>query len=377
MVNRLLVKTIAARINQGKVIILLGARQVGKTTLLKDIFGNHDDILWLNGDETDVQNLFTNVSVARFKAIFGTKKVVVIDEAQRIADVGLRLKLIADEIKDVQLIATGSSAFELVNRINEPLTGRKWEYLMFPLSFQEMVNHHGLLDEKRMILHRLVYGYYPEIVVNPGSERELLTLLTNSYLYKDILQFNGMHKPDMLVKLLQTLALQVGSQVSYNELAQICGVDGKTVEKYLMLLEQTFVIFRLRSFSRNLRNELKNTRKIFFYDNGIRNALIANFNLVEMRTDVGMLWENFLMAERQKWLHYNGVWANSWFWRTRDQKEIDYVEECDGRLVAYEFKWNPDAKAKVPAQFISAYANAEFNVVHRDNFEDFLPNLNG
>ena len=252
---------------------------------------------------------------------------MVIDEAQRIEDIGLRLKLITDQINDVQLIATGSSSFDLANKINEPLTGRKWEYKIYPISFKEMVNHHGLLEEKRMLPHRLIYGYYPEIVNNPGEEKEILKQLSDSYLYKDILMWEQIKKPDKLLKLLQALAFQVGSQVSYNELAQTCGMDSKTVEKYIILLEQTFIIFRLGSFSRNLRNELKNSKKIFFYDNGIRNALIANFSPAETRTDIGALWENFLISERVKALHYSNKWSNYWYWRTKEQKEIDRSEE--------------------------------------------------
>jgi predicted AAA+ superfamily ATPase len=372
MIKRELGSTIQSKLYQGKAIVLMGARQVGKTTLLKEIFPDTSENLWLNGDETDVQQLFQNSSATRLKGVFGNKKHVIIDEAQRIPDVGLRLKLITDEIKNVQLIATGSSSFDLANNINEPLTGRKWEYRMFPVSFREMVNHHGLLDEKRMIPHRLVYGYYPEIVVNQGNEKALLQQLSDSYLYKDILKWGGIQKPDNLVKLLQALAWQIGQCVSYNELSQLCGLDAKTVEKYVVLLEQTFVIFRLGSFSRNLRNELKHSRKIFFFDNGIRNALIADFSQIESRADVGALWENFLVAERMKYLHYSGKWAHSWFWRTKEQKEIDYIEEADGQIAACEFKWSPTAKAKSPNMFLSAYDRATFSVIHRDNCEDFL-----
>lgn len=297
---------------------------------------------------------------------------MIIDEAQRIPDIGLRLKLITDTMKGIQLIATGSSSFDLANKINEPLTGRKWEYKMFPLSFQEMVNHHGLLEEKRMIPHRLVYGYYPEIVTHIGAEKELLKQLSDSYLYKDILMWEKIQKPDNLLKLLQALAFQVGSQVSYSELSRLCGLDAKTVEKYIILLEQTFIIFRLGSFSRNLRSELKNSRKIYFFDNGIRNALLANFSQIETRADIGALWENFLVSERMKFLHYSGRWANSWYWRTKEQQEIDYIEESDGKMAAYEFKWSPAAKVKYPKIFMEHYENVRFEVIHKDNVEGFL-----
>ena len=291
----------------------MGARQVGKTTLIKDLFRDSDKTLWLNGDEIDVQALFENVSSTQLKHIFGNKKYVIIDEAQRIKDIGVKLKLITDQLPEIQLIATGSSSFELANLVNEPLTGRKWEYKMYPISFAEMVNHHGLLDEKRLISHRLVYGYYPDVVNNPGSEKEILKQLSDSYLYKDILMWEQIKKPEKLLKLLQALAFQVGSQVAYSELGQICGLDSKTIEKYIILLEQCFVIFRLGSFNRNLRNELKNSKKIYFYDNGIRNALIADFSLAEMRQDIGALWENFVISERRKKLEYNSIWKNSWF----------------------------------------------------------------
>jgi predicted AAA+ superfamily ATPase len=372
MVERVLEEIVKNKLNTGKAIVLLGARQVGKTTLLKKLFGNSVDVLWLNGDEIDVQALFSTISATRLRTIFGNKKTIVIDEAQRITDIGLRMKLITDQIPDVQLVVTGSSAFELANKINEPLTGRKWEYKMYPISFGEMVKHHGLLEEKRMLPHRMVYGYYPDVINNSGIEKEILKQLSDSYLYKDVLLLEQIKKPDGLLKLLQALAFQVGSQVSYNELSQLCGLDSKTVEKYIVLLEQTFIVFRLGSFSRNLRSELKRSRKIYFYDNGIRNALIANFNQVELRQDVGALWENFVISERMKTLHYEQKWVNSWYWRTKEQKEIDCIEEQNGKLTAYELKWNPKAKTKIPKLFLETYKGSQFQIIHRENIEDFL-----
>lgn len=356
----------------GKAIIIMGPRQVGKTTLLTELYGNDEDCLFLNGDEADVRSMFSDISAARLKALIGNKKTVVIDEAQRIADIGIKLKLITDQIPGVQLIATGSSSFDLANKINEPLTGRKWEHLMYPLSFGEMVSHHGLMEEKRLLPHRLVYGYYPEVVTGQGQEKAILRQLADSYLYKDILMWESIKHPHKIMTLLQALAFQLGSQVSFNELSQLCSMDAKTVEKYIVLLEQCYVIFRLGSFSRNLRGELRSSRKIYFYDNGIRNALIANFAPVELRNDTGALWENFMVSERQKRNAYGGVWCNKWFWRTKEQKEIDYIEESDGVLSAYEFKWSPTAKCKAPRQFLTAYPSATFKVVNRDNFEDFL-----
>ena len=372
MITRHIQEKISSRLHKGKAIDVMGARQVGKTTLLKRLFEGNPHVLWFNGDEMDIQALFTEISATRLRAIIGDHEILIIDEAQRVENIGLRLKLIIDTIPDVQLIATGSSSFELANKVNEPLTGRKWEYKLYPISFSEMVRHHGLLEEKRLLRHRMVYGYYPDVVTNPGDEKEVLKLLSDSYLYKDVLAWESIQKPDKLIKLLQALAFQVGSQVSFHELSQICELSSKTVEKYIQLLEKTYVIFRLGSFSRNLRNELKSSKKIYFYDNGIRNALIANFNQVENRPDVGPLWENFLISERIKYLHYSGEWANYWYWRTKDQKEIDFVEESDGQINAYEFKWNPKAKVKSPKLFLRTYENSRFTVITQDNFEEFL-----
>ena len=372
MIERSLEKTIRSKLKTGKAIILMGARQVGKTTLLKKLFEDDRDVLWLSGDEKDVQDLFLHSSSTRLKAFFGKNKTVIIDEAQRIQEIGLRMKLITDQIPEVQLVVTGSSSFELANQINEPLTGRKWEYKMYPISFGEMVTNHGLLEEKRLLPHRMVYGYYPEVVNHIGSEKEILKQLSDSFLYKDVLLLDQILKPDGLIKLLQALAYQVGSQVSYNELSLLTGLDAKTVDKYITVLEQAYVVFRLGSFSRNLRSELKKSRKIYFYDNGIRNALIANFNQLESRQDVGALWENFLMAERKKYLEYHQQWSNVWYWRTTEQAEIDYVEEEGGKINAYEMKWNENAKHKLPRLFLNTYPDSVFKVIHPGNVEDFL-----
>ena len=372
VINRTLEGVITARLGTGKAIIIMGARQVGKTTLLKRIFADVPNVLWLNGDERDVQELFRHSSSSRLKLYFGRNSTIILDEAQRIQDIGLRMKLITDQLPDIQLVATGSSAFELANRLNEPLTGRKWECRMYPISFGEMVAHHGLLEEKRSLRHRMVFGYYPEVVTHPGSEQEILKQLSDSFLYKDILLLDQISKPDGLIKLLQALAYQIGSQVSYNELSSLTGLDAKTVEKYISVLEQAYIVFRLGSFSRNLRSELKKSRKIYFYDNGIRNAVIAHFGQLEGRLDVGALWENFIIAERKKFLAHHQHWVNNWYWRTREQAEIDYLEEADGVLHAYEFKWNSKAKTKTPHAFLNAYPGSSFQVVDPENMESFL-----
>ncbi len=372
MIDRILEKEIDRLLFKGKAIIVLGARQTGKTTLLQKITGNKKNTLWLNADDPDTVSLFENITSSRLKIVLAGYTIVIIDEAQRIPNIGLKLKLITDQIKEIQLLATGSSAFELANKINEPLTGRKWEYNLFPLSFSEMVKHHGFMEENRLIPHRLVYGYYPEVVNNPGNERNVLKQISDSYLYKDILMWERIKKPEKLIKLLQALSFQVGSEVSYNSLATFLEIDNQTVEKYIQLLEQTFIIFRLPAYSRNHKKELKRGRKIYFYDNGIRNALIANFNFPELRNDVGALWENFIISERFKHIHYNNIWANSYFWRTQDQQEIDYIEDRNGVLHAYEIKWNSKKAPKLSKTFSRTYPEHEYQIINPTNYEGFI-----
>lgn len=373
MIERDLRSTIWKQIGTGKAIIIYGARQVGKTTLLNDLFTGRQDVVWLNGDDIDVQRLFSDMTSTRLKAIIGGNKWVVIDEAQRIKDIGLRMKLITDQIQGVQVIATGSSSFQLAAGVKESLTGRKREFLVMPISYNEMVRHTNLLEEHRMIPHRLVYGYYPEVVTSPGEEQEILRELASSYLYKDILALDTIAKSDKITNLIQALAYQIGEQVSYNEIGQLVGLNPRTVEKYIEILEQNFIVFRLGSFSRNLRNELKHSRKVYFWDLGIRNAVISNFQQIENRTDTGALWENFAIVERLKMLNNTKAFANSWFWRTQQQREIDYLEERDGKLSAWEFKWNSvKSKVKCPEAFARAYPNATFKVVTPENIDDFV-----
>ena len=373
MIERILSKKISALLDGRKAITIMGARQVGKSTLLQMMLGERKDVMWLNGDEPDIVEILGNMTSPRLKAMIGNNTIIVIDEAQRIPDIGLRLKLIIDQIPDVQVIATGSSSFDLSNKLNEPLTGRKREFKMYPLSFNEMVSSTNLLEETRMLPHRMVYGYYPEVVCNPGEEKIILKELADSYLYKDILSMDGILKPEKLVKLLKALAYQIGSQVSYNEVGMLVGLDSKTVEKYITILEKSYIIFRLTSLARNIRNELKSSRKIFFWDLGIRNAVIGNLTQIENRQDAGALWENFVIAERMKMLAYNGSFAQTYFWRTKQQQEIDYLEEEDGKIKAFEFKWNPNkAAAKCPDSFLKAYQNPEFKVITPRNVDEFL-----
>jgi uncharacterized protein len=373
MINRFAISNIEQKLFKGKAILLFGARQVGKTTLLEHLIKQHEaSVLHISGDEPDIRELFTNINSTQLKNHIGKNNIIFIDEAQRIPNIGLTLKLITDKLKNVQVIATGSSAFEMANQMNEPLTGRKFEFRLFPVSFSEMVNHHGLLEEKRQLEQRLIYGAYPEIITAPQQSEELLNLLADSYLYKDILMLDSIKRPKLLEKILKALALQIGSEVSFNEIAQLVGADKGTVEKYIHLFEQTFVIFTLPSFSRNVRNELKKSKKIYFYDCGIRNAVIGNYSPIHKRTDVGALWENYLMAERMKKLHYENSKAKSFFWRTTQQQEIDLVEEGNNKIAAFEFKWNEKLNIKFPKTFLDAYPNTSINVISKTNYEEFL-----
>lgn len=373
MIERQLKILINKRLNDRKVIIILGPRQSGKTTLIKSIYSEKDSsVLWWNGDETDTRQILKNPTSTILKSLIGKHRVVVIDEAQRIENIGLCLKMIYDNINQVKVIASGSSSFELANKINEPLTGRKWEFFLYPLSYKEMVENHGSVRENRLLEQRLIYGYYPDVINNPGDEKVLLQQLSDSYLYKDILTWEKIHKPDRLESLVQALAFQVGNQVSYNELGKLIGLDKETVERYIIMLERAFVVFRLSSLSRNLRNELKKSRKIYFYDNGLRNAVIKQFNPLELRNDIGALWENFLISERKKYLHYNQILTNQYFWRTFDQQEIDYIEDRDGKLYVFEFKWNKNSRKKFPKIFTNTYPNNETKLITRDNIEEFI-----
>lgn len=373
MIHRILEEQITSLLSNGKAIIIMGARQVGKSTLLETIFRHRDSVLWMTGDDLDIQELFSQMTSTRLKALLGNTKTLIIDEAQRIPDIGLRLKLITDQIKDVQVVATGSSSFELASKVNESMAGRKREFRMFPMSFSEMVSHTNLLEELRLIPHRLVFGYYPEVVSNPGHESVILKELSDSFLYKDILSLENINKPEKIVRLLKALAFQIGSQVSYNEIGQLVGLDTKTVERYIDILEKSYIIFRLGTFSRNLRNELKASRKIYFWDLGIRNYLIGNLSQVENRTDVGALWENYVITERLKRNYYLGSIAQYWFWRTIQQKEIDYLEEENGQLHAYEFKWNDKrSNVRIPESFAKTYPDASFQVITPKNVDEFL-----
>jgi predicted AAA+ superfamily ATPase len=373
MITRKIESLIEKRLFKGKAILLFGPRQVGKTTIIREILskGNYN-YLFLNGDESDIREALENTSSTKLSLLFGNHKIVFIDEAQRIKGIGLTLKIITDILKDVQVIATGSSALDLASETKEPLTGRKYEYQLHPLSFQEMVNHHGIIEEKRLLEQRLIFGYYPEIASNPTDAVENLKLLANSYLYKDLLLLDFIKKHDILEKILQALALQVGSEVSINEISLLVSADFHTVSKYIDLLEKAFVIFTLPAYSRNIRNEIKKGKKIYFYDNGIRNAIIRNFNPIQSRSDIGAMWENFIISERKKYLENNQIDAKLYFWRTTSQQEVDYIEEVNGELKAFEFKWNPNKKVKFPTTFTNNYTISSLEVITPKNYEEYL-----
>ncbi len=373
MILRACEKEIIQSLNKKKIVHIPGPRQVGKTVLAQKI-GNESGLktFWLNGDDADTAAIFENATSTRLRLLFGNYELLIIDEAQRITNIGLTLKIIIDNIPNLKVLVTGSSAFELSDKINEPLTGRKIEIFLFPLSFAEMVNHTNLIEEKRLLEYRMIYGSYPEVITNPGDEKSVLKRLSDAYLYKDLLNFEKLKKSSVIVKLLQALALQLGNEVSYNEIGQIIGIDNQTVERYVDLLEKAYIIFRLQSFNRNIRTELKKSRKIYFYDNGIRNSLIANFNSLALRQDTGALWENYIISERRKYLSYNNIWANCYFWRTHAQQEIDYIEEREGILYAFEIKWSMKKKPKISKTFLKAYPENEYQVINPENYEGFI-----
>ena len=373
MVSRSQIDYAKSRLFKGKALLVFGPRQVGKTTFVQNLIADlNKKTLSLNGDESDVLVLFENPNVTKLKSIIGDNEILVIDEAQRIANIGIVLKIIVDQIKSAQVIATGSSSFELANKLNEPLTGRKYEMFLYPLSFAEMVAHNGLLEEKRALENRLIYGSYPEIITNSIDAKEHIKLIANSYLYKDLFILDQVSKPVLLQKIVKALALQVGSEVNTNELSKLLQVDNKTIEKYIDLLEKAFVIFKLPALSNNVRNEIKKGRKIYFYDNGIINAVTGNFNPLAQRTDIGSLWENYIISERIKLLNIQQSEASYYFWRTTQQQEIDYIEKSTDQILACEIKWNAKSKYKIPVTFSANYENVTSKIVSPENYEEFL-----
>jgi len=372
MIKRLIEKKIEEKLFSKKAIIVIGPRQTGKTTLVKNILSKRTEpVLFIDGDSPVTYRLLNRPTPAQLKQIIGNNKIVFIDETQRIPDIGITCKIIIDSFSDVQLIISGSSSFELRQKMHEPLTGRKWTYHLYPVSWAELQDEIGYLQAEETLETRLVFGFYPDILNHPQEEERVLKELTESYLYKDVLLYANLKKTEEIQKLLQALSFQVGYEVSYSELSETTGLDPKTVDKYITVLEQAFVVFRLGAFKRNLRNEIKKNRKIYFYDNGVRNAVIGQFQHFQIRNDKGALWENFLVSERLKWLSYNHIYANTYFWRTTQQQEIDYIEERNGKISAYEFKLNSKKNFKFSTTFTKEY-NSDNKLINRDNFRDFV-----
>lgn len=372
-IKRIISSDLKSHLFKGKAIILYGPRQSGKTTFTKDFANeNNLDPIFLNGDDDFDVELFSTVTMSKWTQILGDKNCVFIDEGQKIKNIGRSVKLLIDIRPEIQVFITGSSSFQIATKTQEPLTVRKFEYNLFPLSFLELANHFGILEERKKLELRLIYGTYPEVVTHEDSMKELLKLIADSYLYKDLFQYEGIRKPKILEKLVKALAFQVGSEVSVNELSSLVGVSRTLIESYLTLLCEAYIIFPLTSYSTNQRNELKKSVKYYFWDNGIRNSVINDFSPVSKRQDIGQLWENYLMSERAKKNRYEKAEGFSYFWRTTDQMEVDYLEVKSQNIDAYEFKWNATKNSRVTKAFTNRYPNANVHVITPENYTEFL-----
>lgn len=359
----------------GKVVLVYGPRRTGKTTLLQHfIAGLNEPSHLVNGEDIFVQQVLSSQSIDKLKNFVGQKNLLIIDEAQKIPNIGLNLKLMVDHIPQLRVIATGSSSFDLALQTGEPLTGRKWTMRLFPLAQMELSQTENMAQTLARLENRLIYGSYPDVVLGSDDEfrQRYLREIISSYLYKDILELDGLRHSDKLIRLLQLLAFQIGKEVSFTELGTQLGLSKNTVERYLDLLEKAFVIYRLRGLSRNLRKEISKNPRYYFYDVGIRNALIQNFNPLNLRDDVGQIWENYLVIERLKKQEYTGISCANYFWRTYSRKEVDWVEERAGEFFAYEFKWSPSAKTALPKDFALAYPHTQFECVHPQNYLQFI-----
>ncbi len=358
----------------GKVVVLYGARRTGKTTLLHEFLKSADEpYLLVSGEDITVQGYLSCQSVEKLTAFLGRNRLLVVDEAQKVPQIGLNLKLIVDHIPGVRIIATGSSSFDLARSIGEPLTGRKITLKLFPLAQMEICQTEQRHQTDANLESRLIYGSYPEVVLtlDNRAREQYLKEIVASYLYKDVLELDGIRHSGKISRLLQLIAFQIGKEVSYTELAGSLGMSKNTAERYLDLLEKAFVLQKLGGFSRNLRSEITKNSRYYFLDNGIRNALINNFNPLQLRNDVGELWENYLVMERLKRQEYLGQAANNYFWRTYRQQELDFVEEQGGRLFGYEMKWGKK-KVKPPTEWRTAYPDADFALVNQENYLEFV-----
>lgn len=372
---------LSARMFGGKVIVVYGPRQAGKTTAIEHYLESAqlvDQVASFNGDETADREILADASSDKVRQLIGNKRIIFIDEAQKIPAIGMIAKRIYDKLKDVQVIITGSSSEDLAEKTEEPLTGRKFEYVMLPLSFSELAKQTSPVDECRNLEQRMVFGAYPDIITHAGDETERIRQIGKGYLYKDILKHETIRRPELIDKILRALAFQIGQEVSFNELAQLIKSDEKTISKYIDILEKAFIVFRLPSFSRNLRNELKKARKIYFYDLGIRNYVIGDWRPIAARNqdEVGHLWENYLLAERLKWRIKNEPDTRAFFWRNTLGSEIDLVEENATGIRAFEIKWNPDKGRRVfPVAFTTAYPEALLSTLTKGNYLPFLTPL--
>ena len=373
MIRREIQSVIEKQLFKGKVIVIYGPRRVGKTTLSKQLTEGRSESRYINCELLENKTAIETTNSSALKGFLGNYKLIVLDEAQQINDIGRILKIISDTFPEIQIIATGSSSFELGNRISEPLTGRSREYFLYPFSLGEILNYVDRINVNADLERILRFGMYPEVYGKTEEEAiEELSQISSNYLYKDILQFEQIKRPSLLVNLLYALALQTGNEVSFNELSRLLGETVPTIQRYVDLLEKAFVVFRLRSFSRNLRKEIAKGQKIYFYDNGIRNALIRNYNPFNLRNDTGALWENFCIVERKKFNLNRRRFVNNWFWRTYDQKEVDYIEEESGNLLAVEFKYKPSGKSKGIKEFQGIYPGVSVNTISRENIWDFV-----
>ena len=374
--NRGVDTAFSKKVLPNKVLILLGARRVGKTAFIKNYLQNipKTDYLQLNGEDIDDASLLKERSVSNYSRLLANVKLLVIDEAQNIPDIGLILKLIVDSIDGIKIIATGSSVFDLSNKLGEPLVGRKNTIYLFPLAQMEFANYENFKETTQKLGERLLFGSYPELEQYPDWNDKInyIKEIINSYLLKDILVYGGIKQSNKILDLLKLIAYQVGQEVSLQELARQLGISKNTVESYLDLLSKVFVICKVPGFSRNLRKEITKSNRWFFYDNGIRNGIIGNFTPLDSRTDVGALWENYLASERIKNQNYTQKTVSNYFWRTYDQQELDWLEEENGNLTGFEFKWNENRKAKIPTAFAKAYPEASFEVISKGNYLDFI-----
>lgn len=375
-IKRALFEPLTEALAPGKVVLLYGPRRVGKTWLIERIAHTcerHENVTVLSGEDRIVQDALSSQVIAQLRSFVGNASLLIIDEAQAVPNIGLNLKLLVDHLPEVKIMASGSASFDLSHEVGEPLTGRKLTFHIFPVWAQEEIDTFGVVHHRSMLEERMILGGYPEVLTlaSARDRQSYLHELVNSYLFKDILALENLRNARKLTDLLTLLAFQIGQEVSMTELGNQLEMHKDTVFRYLDLLEKTFVIRNIRGFSRNLRKEVTKTSRYYFYDNGVRNALINNFNPLRQRDDVGMLWENYLVSERLKKQAYTGILSNNYFWRTYDQKELDWVEEREGKLLGFEFKYR-DRNIKAPKGWLETYDNATFKVIDRNNYLDFI-----